>query len=421
MGSKIYYNDRFLVGPLGPETEMLGPIEDGGLIVFNTAPGCWGPMITPVIRDGHECNIPVAVEGAEVGDSILIKIKKIAITSRASSSGTHKFIRERREKCPNCGEVWPEVVVEGTGLEAIRCAKCGSPVSPYSMTNGYTMIFDDDRTVGLTVNSEINDIISNEASAWGAIPRNSRQVSSLIANKSDIPGLVSRVIPFMGQLGTTPSIDIPSTNNSGDSRAYHESREHLTDGHMDIDSVREGSMLVCPVKVKGGGIYAGDMHAQQGDGEIAGHTTDVSGEVTVEVSVIKNLTLEGPLLFPVVEDLPPLARPLTEEEKCTAESYSLQLGIELEPNAPVQVVGSGLSINEAVEDGLKRASDLFGMKLEEVKNRATITGGIEIGRLPGLVHITMKVPTSTLEKLGLAEVVKEQYKLQPQAEVKQSD
>jgi len=369
-------------------------------------------MITPVIRDGHECNIPVAVESAEVGDSILIKIKKIAITSKASSSGTHKLIRERGEKCSNCGEVWPEVVVEGTGLEAIKCAKCGSPVSPYSVTNGYTMIFDDDRTVGLTVNSEINDIISNEASAWGAIPRNSRQVSSLIANQSDIPGLVSRVIPFMGQLGTTPSIDIPSTNNSGDSRAYYESREHLTDGHMDIDSVREGSMLVCPVKVKGGGIYTGDMHAQQGDGEIAGHTTDVSGEVTVEVSVIKNLTLEGPLLFPVVEDLPPLARPFTEEEKCTVESYSQKLGIELEPNAPVQVVGSGLSINEAVEDGLKRASDLFGMKLEEVKNRATITGGIEIGRLPGLVHITIKVPTSTLEKLGLAHVVKEQYKLQ---------
>jgi acetamidase/formamidase len=409
LGSKILYNDRFLGGTLGPETEMLGPIEDGGSIVFNTAPGCWGPMITPVIRDGHECNIPVAVEGAEVGDSILIKIKKIVITSKASSSGTHKFIQERREKCPKCGEVWPEVVVEGTGLEAIKCAKCGSPVSPYSVTNGYTMVFDDDRAVGLTVNSEINDIISNDASAWGAIPRNSRQVSSLIANQSDIPGLVSRVIPFMGQLGTTPSIDIPSTNNSGDSRAYYESREHLTDGHMDIDSVREGSMLVCPVKVKGGGIYAGDMHAQQGDGEIAGHTTDVSGEVTVEVSVIKNLTMEGPLLFPVVEDLPPLARPFTEEEKCTVEAYSQRLGIELEPNAPVQVVGSGLSINEAVDDGLKRASDLFGMKLEEVKNRATITGGIEIGRLPGLVHITLKVPISTLEKLGLIDFVKEQY------------
>ena len=29
-----------------------------------------------------------------------------------------------------------------------------------------------------------------------------------------------------------------------------------------------------PVKVSGGGVYAGDMHAQQGDGEITGHTTD---------------------------------------------------------------------------------------------------------------------------------------------------
>jgi len=270
------------------------------------------------------------------------------------------------------------------------------------MTNGYTMIFDDDRTVGLTVNREINEIISNEASTWGAIPRNSRQVSSLIANKSDIPGIVSRVIPFMGQLGTTPSIDIPSTNNSGDSRAFYESREHLTDGHMDIDSVREGSVLVCPVKVPGGGIYAGDMHAQQGDGEIAGHTTDVSGEVTVEVKVIKNLTLEGPLLFPIEEDLPPLAKPLTEEEKFNIVEYSRKLGIEMERNAPLQVVGSGLSINEAVDDGLRKASSLFDMSIDEVKNRVTITGGVEIGRLPGLVHITLKVPLITLEKLGLA-------------------
>lgn len=411
MGSKVLYNDQFLKGKLGPKTEMLGPIEDGGLIVYHTAPGCWGPMITPRIRDGHECNIPVAVEGAEVGDSILIKIKKIAITSKASSSGTHKFIKERREKCPNCGELWPEVKIEGIGLESIKCAKCGSPVSPYSMTNGYTMIFDDNRKVGITVNSEINNIISQEASAWGAIPRNSRQVSSLIANKSDIPGITARIIPFMGQLGTTPSIDIPSTNNSGDSRAYHESKEHLTDGHMDIDSVREGSILVCPVKVSGGGVYAGDMHAQQGDGEIAGHTTDVSGELTVEVKVLKNLTLQGPLLFPVVDDLPPLARPFSEDERSVLESYNRHLGIELEHNAPIQVVGSALNINDAVVDGLMKASNLFEMKLEEVKNRVTITGGIEIGRLPGLVHITLKVPITTLEKLGLADIVKEQYQL----------
>jgi formamidase len=54
---------------------------------------------------------------------------------------------------------------------------------------------------------------------------------------------------------------------------------HRTDGHMDIDAVRAGGILVCPVKLPGGGVYLGDMHALQGDGEIAGHTCDVSGTV----------------------------------------------------------------------------------------------------------------------------------------------
>ena len=58
---------------------------------------------------------------------------------------------------------------------------------------------------------------------------------------------------------------------------------------MDIDAVRAGAILVCPVKVAGGGVYLGDMHALQGDGEIAGHTCDVAGTVTLQVEVVKGL------------------------------------------------------------------------------------------------------------------------------------
>ena len=91
---------------------------------------------------------------------------------------------------------------------------------------------------------------------------------------------------------------------------------------MDIDAVRPGAILVCPVKVDGGGVYLGDMHALQGDGEIAGHTCDVSGTVTLEVEVIKGLAIDGPVLFPVAEDLPFLARPLTTEEEHPRASRS---------------------------------------------------------------------------------------------------
>ena len=67
--------DEFTNGILDPALPMLGPVRDGGHIVVNTAPGCWGPMITPRIRGGHEVTHPVAVEGAEIGDAIAIRIR----------------------------------------------------------------------------------------------------------------------------------------------------------------------------------------------------------------------------------------------------------------------------------------------------------------------------------------------------------
>ena len=73
---------------LDPARPMLGPVADGGWIVANTAPGCWGPMITPELRGGHEVTKPVAVAGAEVGDAIVIRIQSIEVTSLATASGT---------------------------------------------------------------------------------------------------------------------------------------------------------------------------------------------------------------------------------------------------------------------------------------------------------------------------------------------
>src|SRR6185503_15544845 len=155
--------------------------------------------------------------------------------------------------------------------------------------------------------------------------------------------------------------------------------QHRTDGHMDIDAVRAGAILICPVKVNGGGVYMGDMHALQGDGEIAGHTCDVSGTVTVEVEVLKGLGIDGPLLLPVPEDLPFLARPLDGEERRRAEALARHWGLDgLEESAPISVVGSGPDLNSATDNGLARAAALLDMTVPEVRNRATITGAIEI-------------------------------------------
>ncbi len=129
---------------------------------------------------------------------------------------------------------------------------------------------------------------------------------------------------------------MPSSHNAGDFGSFlvnapHEyalTEEQLlqrTDGHMDINEVGEGAMVIVPVKVARAGIYVGDVHAMMGDGEVAGHTTDVSAEVIIEVKVIKGLVLDGPIVLPCRENLPSLARPYTIEEKNEAARLAEEL------------------------------------------------------------------------------------------------
>ncbi len=423
----IYVNE-FTNGILDPNEEMLGPVKDGGHIIANTAPGCWGPMITPCIRGGHEVTKPVMIEGAEVGDAIAIRIKSIAVTSIATASGNDQPVDGRflgdpfvAVKCPNCGELYPETKIEGVGPEAIRCKNCGQDVTPFVFTNGYTIAFDSNRKVGVTLNKQAAEAIAKDGHHYMSTPENSVQNPIVTFAPHDMVGTAARLRPFLGQLGTTPSRPLPDSHNAGDFGQFlidapHEyglSKEELedrTDGHMDINRVREGAILICPVKVKGGGVYIGDMHAMQGNGEIAGHTADVAGIVDLQVKVIKGLTIDGPMLLPVAEDLPHLAKSLTKKEKEAALNVAQQWGVEeIEDSLPISFIGTGATLNDATDNGLKRAADVLGIEVAEVMNRATITGSIEIGRNPGVITVTMLVPTRYLDQIGLTEMIKEHY------------
>jgi formamidase len=421
----------FTGGLVGPSIPMLGPVADGGTIVAETAPGCWGPMITPSFQGGHEVTTPVAVEGAEPGDAIVIRIQKVRVTSTATASGTMSFVEGRytgdpfvARHCPECGAENPPTRVEGIGPEAIRCAACGAEVNPFRVTNGYTIVFDDERQMAVTVEPAVAEELARDAAKVMALPEESAQNPIVALCPADIPGVVTRLRPFLGNIGTTPAIDMPDSHNAGDfgqfligaPHKYGITQEQLeearTDGHLDIDSVREGAILICPVKVVGGGVYLGDAHAMQGDGEIAGHTTDVSAEATLQVSVLKGLGIGGPILLPRSEDLPHLAHPLAPADKEAAKRLAERFGQStLEEAAPIQMVGSGANLNEATDNGVTRLAELLGMSNEEVLNRVTISGAVEIGRLPGVVTVTMLAPLTKLAELGLAELVKEQYNL----------
>ncbi|WP_404466281.1 acetamidase/formamidase family protein [Vreelandella aquamarina] len=422
---------EFTNSVLDPNAPMLGPVESGGTIIANTAPGCWGPMITPRLRGGHEVTTPVFIEGAEVGDGVAIRIREITITSIATASG-HDSSPEGfclgdpyvAARCPTCDTVWPETHIEGIGQDAVRCDVCNNPVKPFEIVHGYTVTFDDTRTVGLTVPSDVASTFAQRADHYSALPDGSKQHSILNYAPSDMPGTLIRTRPFMGQLGTCPSMPMPDSHNAGDFGAFlvgapHEYAitpeqlaEHKTDGHMDIDAVRAGAILIAPVKVPGAGVYMGDMHAGQGDGEIAGHTMDVAGSVTLQVEVVKHYPLDGPVLFPLLEDLPPLAKPFSASEKAKGQRLAEKWGVShIEPLAPISVVGTAANLNDAIENGLERAAKLLKVSVAEIRNRATVNGAIEIGRAPGVIQVTFLAPLAKLDDVGLGDYAREQYDL----------
>jgi len=52
---------------------------------------------------------------------------------------------------------------------------------------------------------------------------------------------------------------------------------------------------------------------------------------------------------------------------------------------------------------------LFGMSVDQVKNRGTISGAVDIGRLPGFVQLSLLVRRDLLERVGIVHLVEAQY------------
>ena len=93
--------------------------------------------------------------------------------------------------------------------------------------------------------------------------------------------------PMIGVIGTAPveKEGIPTTTPG----------KH--GGNMDCKKIVKGSIVYLPVNVKGGLLSMGDIHALMGDGEVFICGLEIAGEITVKVSVLKNIKLPTPFLY----------------------------------------------------------------------------------------------------------------------------
>ena len=98
--------------------------------------------------------------------------------------------------------------------------------------------------------------------------------------------LVLEADPMIGVIGTAPieKEGIPTTTPG----------KH--GGNMDCKKIVKGSTIYLPVNVKGGLLSMGDIHALMGDGEVFICGLEIAGEITVKVSVLKNIKLPTPFL-----------------------------------------------------------------------------------------------------------------------------
>lgn len=66
-------------------------------------------------------------------------------------------------------------------------------------------------------------------------------------------------------------------------------------GNMDSNIITKGATVWLPVRVKGGLLSIGDLHASMADGEMCGTGIEISGEVVVRVRLLKNFELRWPV------------------------------------------------------------------------------------------------------------------------------
>jgi hypothetical protein len=91
-----------------------------------------------------------------------------------------------------------------------------------------------------------------------------------------------------------------------------------------------------------------------------------------------------------------------------AKEYGLPQAVRV---GPVQVFGTGVTVNAATDNAVTRAAKLFAMSEAEVRNRCVISGGVKISRLPGAVQLSLLMPFRKLDAAGLGDIVRRQYAL----------
>ena len=112
------------------------------------------------------------------------------------------------------------------------------------------------------------------------------------------PGVIIDLQPFPGTLavGIDPNDPSPRKGGAKDPMAPVSTLRPWKNGsNMDINGLQEGSTIYIPILLKGGLIWVGDAHCRQGNGEVSLSALDCAyREIVMQLIVRKDMKLEWP-------------------------------------------------------------------------------------------------------------------------------
>lgn len=98
------------------------------------------------------------------------------------------------------------------------------------------------------------------------------------------PGISVPMAPFCGVMGVA----------LGEPGRHSTTPPRRVGGNMDVRQLSVGATLALPVLVPGALFSVGDVHATQGDGEVAGTAIEMDATVTLRFGLVKGRTITGP-------------------------------------------------------------------------------------------------------------------------------
>lgn len=314
----------------------------------------------------HYLSGPIAVNGAEPGDLLVVDILDIGALRNSEWGFTGVFAREN-----------------GGGFLTDHYPRASKAVWHYQGIYAVSRHIHGVRFAGLTHPGLIGCAPSAELLAtW-----NRREADLIATNPNRVPPLANPPNPNGALVGQLRGADAERVAREG-ARTVPP-REH--GGNCDIKNLSRGSRIYFPVYVQGGNLSMGDIHFSQGDGEISFcGAIEMAGFIDLHVDLIK----DGVNTYGIVN---PIFKPGPVEPRYS--EYLVFEGISVDEQGTQHYMDAHIAYRRACLNAIEYLKK-FGYSGEQAYLLLS-TAPVE-GRISGIVDIpnaccTLAIPTEIFD------------------------